>query len=248
LPPWSEHGPPTEVVLFDLGGVLVELRGVDDMRRLSGIASDDDIMRRWLECRWVRQFESGACAAEEFAAGVVADWGLPVGTDAFLESFMGWPRSLFEGATELVADTSEACAVACLSNTNALHWEFQVERWGLEDLFENVFLSYRLGMVKPDGAIFHHVVDALGVPAERIVLLDDSQLNVDGARSVGLQAARVRGPEEARRELVRLGVLVPPSLVPPVGPIDDGGGGVVNDAGPHLGPRSRSDKEQADGS
>jgi hypothetical protein len=103
-------------------------------------------------------------------------------------------------------------------------------------------------MVKPDGAIFHHVVDALGVPAERIVLLDDSQLNVDGARSVGLQAARVRGPEEARRELVRLGVLVPPSLVPPVGPIDDGGGGVVNDAGPHLGPRSRSDKEQADGS
>jgi glucose-1-phosphatase len=194
LPPWPEHGPPTEVVLFDLGGVLVELRGVDDMRRLSGMASDDDIMQRWLECRWVRQFESGACAAEEFAAGVVADWGLSVGTDIFLESFMGWPRSLFEGATELVADTSQACAVACLSNTNALHWEFQVERWGLEDLFEKVFLSYRLGMVKPDGDIFHHVVDALGVPAEQIVLLDDSQLNVDGARSVGPAGRPGPGP------------------------------------------------------
>jgi FMN phosphatase YigB (HAD superfamily) len=242
LPPWPEDDPPIDVVLFDLGGVLVELRGVEDMRRLSEIDDGDDVMRRWLECRWVRQFESGGCSAEEFAAGVIADWDLPVGTDAFLESFMGWPRSLFEGAAQLVADTSEARVVACLSNTNALHWESYFERWGLGDLFETVFLSYRLGMVKPDAAIFEHVVGALGVPAERIVLLDDSQLNVDGARSVGMQAARVRGPEEARQELVRLGVLVPP----PVGRNDDGG--TPRGVRPPVGPRSRSDKEHADGS
>ncbi len=240
MPHCSENGSPTDVVLFDLGGVLVELGGVVDMRRLSGLDSDDDIMRRWLECRWVRQFESGTCTAEEFAAGVVADWGLAIGTDDFLESFVGWPRSLFEGATKLVADTSEACAVACLSNTNALHWEFQVERWGLEELFETVFLSYRLGMVKPDAATFQHVIDALDVPAERIVLLDDSQLNVDGARSVGMRAARVLGPDQARRELVRLGVLEPAATG------RNGGGGAPNDRGPHFGPRS--DKEQADGS
>jgi glucose-1-phosphatase len=242
LPPWPDDGPSIDVVLFDLGGVLVELRGVDDLRRLSGIDDGDDVMRRWLECRWVRAFESGGCSAEEFAAGVIDDWDLPVDTGGFLESFMGWPRSLFEGAAELVADTSEVRAVACLSNTNALHWESYFERWGLEDLFETVFLSYRLGLVKPDAAIFEHVVGALGVAAERIVLLDDSQLNVDGARWVGMQAARVRGPEEARRELVRLGILV----APPVGRNDDGE--VRKGARPRVGPRYRFDKEHADGS
>jgi glucose-1-phosphatase len=211
--------PGADVVLFDLGGVLVRLGGTDDLRRLSGIASDEDVMRRWLECRWVRRFESGMCSAEEFAAGVVTDWDLPIGTDAFLEAFAAWPKGLFEGATELVSETAPAAAVACLSNTNELHWVTHVERWALDSLFEAAFLSFRIGLVKPDAAIFRHAIEALGVPAERVLLLDDNQLNVDGARAVGLQAALVRGPMEARRELVRLGILVPPA----VGGGDDGG-------------------------
>jgi glucose-1-phosphatase len=202
---------PVDAVLFDLGGVLVRLSGVEEMRRLSGIASEEEIVRRWLGCRWVRRFESGRCTAEDFAAGLISDWGLPVTAEGFLESFGRWPQSLFAGARKLVADTSSSCRVGCLSNTNELHWEVHLTRWRMDELFEQAFLSYRLGLVKPDAAIFRRVVDALGVPAERVVLLDDNQPNVDGAAAVGLRAVRVRGPEEARDALGRLGVLPPRS-------------------------------------
>jgi glucose-1-phosphatase len=206
-----EHEPepqqPLDVVIFDLGGVLVRLRGLDNMRRLSGIDTDEAVMQRWLACPWVRRFESGQCTPDEFAGGIIADWGLAATSDVFLETFRGWPESLFEGATELVTETSGVCVAACLSNTNALHWEMQAELWSLDTLFDEVFLSYELGLVKPDADIFRHVTGVLGVAPERTLLLDDNQPNVDGARSIGMQAVLVRGPTEARHELVRLGVL-----------------------------------------
>src|SRR5271163_530084 len=65
-----------EMVLFDLGGVLIQTGGVGPMRALSGMESDEALWARWLGCRWVRRFEAGACTPEEFAAGVVADWEL----------------------------------------------------------------------------------------------------------------------------------------------------------------------------
>ena len=61
-----------DVVLFDLGGVLIDFGGVGPMKELAGIASDEEVWRRWLGCRWVRDFERGRCSPEDFAAGVDA--------------------------------------------------------------------------------------------------------------------------------------------------------------------------------
>jgi len=197
---------PVDAVVFDLGGVLVRLTGLDELTRLSG-HSREEIVRRWLGCRWVRRFESGRCPPDEFAAGVVADWGLPLSADAFLDSFVTWPEALFDGAVEIVTETAGVATVACLSNTNALHWEVHARRWELDALFDELFLSHLMGMVKPDAAVFDHVVDVLGRPAPRILLLDDSPPNVEAARNAGLRAKVVRGPVEARRVLAELGVL-----------------------------------------
>jgi hypothetical protein len=49
-----------DLVLFDLGGVLIELGGVAAMMELAGIDTDDELWLRWLSCRWVRTFERGA--------------------------------------------------------------------------------------------------------------------------------------------------------------------------------------------
>ncbi|HEU5116591.1 MAG TPA: hypothetical protein VFT74_07935, partial [Isosphaeraceae bacterium] len=51
-----------ELVLFDLGGVLIEVPGVEAMIDLTGIDSAEEVWRRWLSCRWVRRFESGGCS------------------------------------------------------------------------------------------------------------------------------------------------------------------------------------------
>ena len=194
-------------MLFDLGGVLIEVAGVRAMLELTSIQSEEELWRRWLTCRWVRRFESGGCSETEFAAGVVADWQLEISAAAFLEAFRNWPTGPLPGAAELVAQTQASVATGCFSNTNALHWHDHIVGWSLAGLFEHRFLSFELGLLKPDIAAFARVADLLGVPAERVLFLDDNAVNVAGAAAAGFQAARAVGVDEARQRLAEAAVL-----------------------------------------
>ena len=127
---------PIEIVLFDLGGVLVELGGMGDMAHFANEPSEDEIWRRWLSCPWVRSFERGHCDAETFARGMVESWSMPVAPEAFLEAFTAWPRGLLPGARQLVHDVRGQRRISCLSNSNALHTERGWAEFGIYDLFD----------------------------------------------------------------------------------------------------------------
>jgi glucose-1-phosphatase len=188
------------VVLFDLGGVLVRVPGVAALQDLAGIDSETEVWRRWLTCEWVRRFERGQCSAPEFAAGVVADWSLPITGDEFLGRFRDWPDGLYAGALGMVEAVRGEATVGCLSNTNSLHWDV-MEQWGLAGAFDHTFLSHQMGLVKPDEAVFEHVVRQIGVPAGEVVFLDDNAVNVDRASTLGFDAEQVRGVGQAARAL-----------------------------------------------
>jgi HAD superfamily hydrolase (TIGR01509 family) len=198
-----------DLVLFDLGGVLIELSGVGAMQELSGIVSEDDLWERWLSSPWVRAFERGECTAEEFAAGMVDEWGLTVTPEAFLAAFRAWPVGPMPGAEDLVADVAAMVPVGCLSNTNSLHTEDQFSRWGIFARFEPRFLSHELGVLKPDRELFERVAELAGIPPARILFLDDNLINVEGARAAGFAADHTRGVDSARAALVARGVLAP---------------------------------------
>jgi FMN phosphatase YigB (HAD superfamily) len=186
--------------------VLIEVGGVRAMGDLAGIGDDQEVWRRWLTCRWVREFERGRCSVAEFAEGVVADWGLSIGAEEFAEVFRLWTGGLLDGARELLEATRAQVRTACLSNSNALQWPEYV-RAGIADHLDLVFLSHELDLIKPDREIFDYVVAVTGSPAERLLFLDDNELNVVAARAAGITAVEVQGVSEARDALLRFGIL-----------------------------------------
>jgi glucose-1-phosphatase len=197
-----------EIILFDLGGVLIELAGIDRMLELCGRAlSVEELWSRWLASEGVRRFESGLSSPQEFGAAMLAEFGMSIEAAQFLEEFTIWPKGVFPGSFELLQQLSASYRLACLSNTNALHWPRVCDEMGLARYFEFTFASHLVGMLKPDLAIFQHVIEQLGVPAERILFLDDNQLNVASAQSAGMVARRVAGLAEVRAALAELGVL-----------------------------------------
>jgi HAD superfamily hydrolase (TIGR01509 family) len=198
---------PIEIVLFDLGGVLVDLGGVGPMKELSAIDTDDEFWDRWLTCRWVRGFERGECTPEEFAAGIVEDWGLSVAPAEFLDAFRDWPGRMFPGAEALVEAVHAKVPIGCLSNTNALHWDRHFGTWPILEHFDYRFLSYELGFVKPDRELFEHVARTLPAPPEYVLFLDDNLVNVNGAIDLGFVARHVRGVDGARAALAEMQVL-----------------------------------------
>jgi putative hydrolase of the HAD superfamily len=200
---------PFDVILFDLGGVLIELAGIDRMLELCNqTLSADELWARWLASEGVRQFETGRVDSDAFGAAMLSEFGLSITAAQFLEEFTIWPKGVFPGSFELLEQLSTSYRLACLSNTNALHWPRVCDEMGLARYFEACFASHLVGMLKPDLEIFQHVVEQLGCPPARILFLDDNQLNVASARAAGMIARRVAGLAEVRAALTELGVLL----------------------------------------
>jgi HAD superfamily hydrolase (TIGR01509 family) len=206
----EEQGAPEDirVLLFDVGGVLVQLSGVEVMLEWLGeTITADELLRRWLLSNAVRQFESGKIDAGEFAAGVISDFGLRIEPQRFLESFTAWPTGLYPGTLEMLALIPRSYQRALLSNSNALHWPRVLDDMKLGAAFDRHFVSHLTGRIKPDSDAFEHVVDSLACLPDQVLFLDDNPLNVEAAQRFGMHALQVRGATETRGVLTDLGII-----------------------------------------
>ena len=180
----------SRVILFDLGGVLIENAGEEGLRAILPYDLDhEQIWARWLASSAVRQFECGRIAPEEFAALFIEEWRLELGPSDFLQAFAAWPRGLFGGAENLVRELRVRYRVGCLSNNNAVHWAKFPQ---LQEMFDLQFASHLTGFIKPDRAAFEHVLLELEVAADQVYFLDDLPQNVAAARAVGINAIHVK--------------------------------------------------------
>lgn len=195
-----------EAVVFDMGGVLVELGPLAEALG-DGWQDDAEFWERWLASPLVRDLDAGRISPQEFCAHLVSDLGLAISDTAMLERLRAWPNGLFPGAAELVGSLHGVVQTAILSNTSALHWESQVDHEKIQALFPRRYLSYELGMTKPDAEIFEYVVEDLGVVPGAVLFLDDNQINVDSARAVGMRAQRCVGVPDAATALRTHGVI-----------------------------------------
>jgi putative hydrolase of the HAD superfamily len=60
--------------------------------------------------------------------------------------------------------------------------------------FDTVVVSYEVGCAKPDAEIFELTLDRLGVAAAHALFVDDREVNLEGARRVGLRTLHFTGP------------------------------------------------------
>ncbi len=75
----------------------------------------------------------------------------------------------------------------------------------LEEFSHHTF-SHRLGIAKPDHAIYQHAVEGLGVPADEILFVDDKEENIEAARAVGMIAVQYSSHDAFVDEMRRLGL------------------------------------------
>jgi putative hydrolase of the HAD superfamily len=81
-----------------------------------------------------------------------------------------------------------------LSNTNEIHEaafnETLLKTCGLNTIahfFDKVYFSHRVGMRKPDAAVFQHIIDENGIKPEHTLFIDDSPQHIETAKRLGIQ-------------------------------------------------------------
>ena len=154
----------------------------------------------------VKSFETGQMSADAFAAALLKAIRLPLTKGMLLRTFKGWVRGLYPGAADLLRRLRPQYTVACLSNTNPIHWPVIRDDFGLGELLDHAFVSHETGLHKPDPAAFTHVCEAVQLPGQAILFFDDRQENIDAAQAAGLQAVLadgVQGVEAALAAMAR---------------------------------------------
>ncbi|WP_029253431.1 HAD family hydrolase [Paraoerskovia marina] len=196
-----------DTVLYDFGNVLV---GWDPRRALVGPMSPEDVDTFFREVdfdAYNRARDAGRTIAEE--AELVAREH-PEHAEAFALYIDRFELSLtgpVEGSAELVDELAEAgLRLFGLTNWSAELFGAAAHAAPATTRMEQVLVSGRERLVKPDPAIFRLARDRFGLDPTATVFVDDSAENVEAASALGFCTVRFRSTSQLRDELRRLGV------------------------------------------
>lgn len=198
-----------EALLFDLGGVIID---IDFERVWSRWARDascpvEGIRRRIGRDETYLRYECGQIPLEAFFAYMRGVMNVALTDEQLLT---GWNEIFvgeMPGIAKVLAELEPRLPLYAFSNTNRAHEEVWSVRFAdMLSRFQKVFVSSTIGLRKPDRASFDHVVGEMGVSASSILFFDDTLENIEGARAAGLHAAHTRSTADIVAALGRYGV------------------------------------------
>ncbi|WP_019508726.1 HAD family hydrolase [Pleurocapsa sp. PCC 7319] len=198
--------PTIEVILFDLGGVLVELGNTPiPMEWLPGDSQFN--LSNWFASEIAKSFEKGLINAQTFAETLRIDLNIEASSEEIIQHFTDWPIGPFTGSHEILKSVENKFRLAVLSNTNELHWPRITSEFGISSYFEHIFASHRLKMAKPDLEIFEHVISEMNVEPNNILFMDDNQNNIKASKRLGIHGVHVGGIRQVHRTLFEVGAI-----------------------------------------
>ncbi|QRR01237.1 HAD family hydrolase [Dyadobacter sandarakinus] len=191
-------------IIFDLGDVILNIDvplASQSFAKLSG-KEQQEVLAIFKEKEIFRQFETGLLDEASFRNYIREIIHLSDLSDDAVDT--AWNSLLLDLPPErvsLIRNLSKSYRLFLLSNTSSIHItqvnkilkaSTGIER--LEDLFEKVYLSYEMGLMKPDPQIYQQVLDEAGLIAEETLFLDDNADNIAGAATLGIDTIHVQKP------------------------------------------------------
>jgi putative hydrolase of the HAD superfamily len=190
-------------LIFDLGGVIVDLdlaKCIQNFKEL-GLENIEQYLSNFGQKDFFMRFEKGQIGIPAFRNEIRKLAGIEL-TDAQIDK--AWCSFLTQIPFEklhLLSELKKKYRLLLLSNTNPLHIETAVaaefSKTGktMQDFFDKCYLSYEMGMVKPDVEIFEALLTDAQVKAEECLFLDDGKKNIDTAAALGIQTYWVKPNE-----------------------------------------------------
>ena len=198
---------PVEVLLFDLGGVVIDIDIGRTFARLAAHGGRDPahVTSRAAFDEAYRRYERGQVGTADYFAYLGRQLELELSDEQWLDGWNAVFVGDMPGIEAVLEQARRRMPIYAFSNTNPVHEAEVFRRFAhLTGYFDRVFMSPTIQLRKPDREAFDYVVQAIGQPAGRILFFDDLAENVEGARAAGLQAVQVTSPATVGDALARL--------------------------------------------
>lgn len=177
-----------------MGGVVFTQNTQEAFRRFKAIGLNSNYyMGEYGQKDFFLDVETGAISAEDFVKKVAEVRGNDdLSWDDLLQCWLGF----FDGVKSKVVEDLDLLHrdfhLCLLSNTNLFimsHTKskaFTAEGRPITDFFDTLFLSYEMGICKPDARIFLKALEIEQMKADECLFIDDSKKNTDAAEKVGI--------------------------------------------------------------
>jgi putative hydrolase of the HAD superfamily len=195
-------------IYFDLGKVLLDF-AFERMYHQMGVAAgiEPRQVQAVLAAGWQADYEIGRLDSRAAYEVFCRQTGTRPAYDALWLAF----NDIFtpiDSMLPVVAQLYQAgYRLGILSNICEGHWDYCLRRYTmLREFFSVHALSFEIGAVKPDAAIFCKAAELAGCRPEEIFYIDDNAGHVAGARSVGFDAVVYTSTGEVVKELRKRGM------------------------------------------
>ncbi len=198
---------PIEHLVFDMGGVLVDINWHGEVSKLLGRDIPfEKIHALWASSPSTHAFEHGHSNFETFTKDFIAEHKLDISELEFQTRFRNILLDDMPGIETLLDQLKSRFTLSLLSNTNECHWQMINERNTFIRHIHNPFTSLQFGLMKPAPEIYKRLIDELGCLPGEILFFDDGLKNVEAAQALGIHAVQVFGTEDIREALGDFGI------------------------------------------
>lgn len=196
----------TRSIFFDIGQIFVK---VDFNRFIHSAAQqctkDDKYIRGYLDSsKLIKNYTLGQVSTDNFLTKLKEEIAFS-GNVSYLANL--W-SDIFEPINhniELGRQLKSFYEIYAISNTNELHSK-KISAYGVYEIFDKIFLSYEMGVSKPNKQIFKTALKATDSNPEKSVFVDDNKLNVEVANQIGIVSHVVINPDDLKSILENLGI------------------------------------------
>ena len=199
---------PIEVILFDLGNVILPFNHYQIAEKLfrfsnrKGVKDPQSIFSYLfdLEKGAINDYETGRESSLEFFQDLKEHLQLTLSFEEFIPI---WNDIFWENVevSEMIRSLKGRNRLGLISNTNPLHFEYILKKFPVIRIFDKWILSHEVGSKKPDVLIFQKAVDWASVEPKKILLIDDMKTHVETAISLGMQGIHFISADQLKKEL-----------------------------------------------
>lgn len=198
-------------IVFDFGGVLVDLSPEVSMREFErlGVSDITTMLNPYHQKGLFRELELGLVTPELFAIRLSEYCHHEISEPEIRKAMLLFLQEIPWYKWQYLAELKKERKVLVLSNTNDFIMDFAHSKEFLPqgiigDYVDKIYGSNKLHCMKPDREIYQKLMDDASVAPQEILFIDDNQANIDTANSLGWHTLLTTNGEDWRQEVDRI--------------------------------------------
>lgn len=184
-----------KAVLFDLGGVLIDIdyHATERAFEQLGVSDFKERYTQLAQNELFDRFECGEISPQHFVNLVLPFTQSGTSPNQVVAAWNAMLGSFPLEKIRLLERLSTTTPLFMLSNTNELHWIEVKRAWQkvttqpMQHFFSAIYLSHEIGKRKPHPETFIWVCQQMGFEPADVLFIDDSPQHIEGATQAGLQ-------------------------------------------------------------